>query len=830
MVKTNTIKHKYHGKTLNVHKEKSYGLMAFLLGIALTIIPFSFSFFANEGLFMYMGDFDAQQMAFYQHIHDMVLSGNFMWDPVTDLGANIIGSYSFYMIGSPFFWLTLPFPSSFVPYLLGPILMLKFGCASYTGYLFLSRYVSDKKFALIGGLLYSFSSYAITNEFYNHFHDVIVVFPLLLYALDEYMYKDRKGIFAFSVCLSSLINYYFFAGQVIFVIIYWLIKVFSKQYKITLKKFLWLAFEAVGGLLMSAVILLPSVLSVLQNSRTSYNFSGYGWNTYFYKEVEKYPAILASFFFPADMQFYDNMFENANTDFASLGAWLPLFGMVGTIVFMRSNKSNWITRLLKVLIVFAFVPILNSAFQLFNPTPYFRWFYMITLILSLATVIALEKYDAREWEKSLLLNSAFTVIFGAICLFTSTKVKQEDGSEKIQVGVCSIPGIYIFLLVIAVISLLLMAYLIYYINKYGIKKAGNTIIYFVCIVAIAYNTYSVQVSQAGSSYFLPVFKESLIDKSESLNLDISDGARTDLYQSHENTAMFYNLPNMSTFHSIVPGSIEEFYESIGAPRNVGAHCGAQNYGIQGFLSTKYLITSVTKDSPKEEYERLLACFSDDSQKEAFYSNGKTVVDGWNFMKTVNGLDIYENENYVSMGFYYNSYITQEEYEKIPEENRHFIYCKALILSKEQAEKYGSNLEHLDINSLKYTYKEYQDNCKNLNKNTCNDFKYGQNSFSASINTSKKELVVFSVPYESGWSANINGSPANIEKVNNGFMAIEVLPGENNIEFTYITPGLNIGIIISAISFITILCYIVCMKHFSKSNTSHAKKYKIKEGI
>ena len=65
----------------------------------------------NDGYFFFYGDYNVQQIPFYQMIHDSTVSGNIGWSYTTDLGANIIGSYSFYMAGSPFFYLTLLFPS-----------------------------------------------------------------------------------------------------------------------------------------------------------------------------------------------------------------------------------------------------------------------------------------------------------------------------------------------------------------------------------------------------------------------------------------------------------------------------------------------------------------------------------------------------------------------------------------------------------------------------------------------------------------------------------------------------------------------------------------------
>lgn len=96
--------------------------------------------------------------------HDAVRSGNIFWNWNTDLGANFIGSYSFYLLGSPFFWLTLPFPSAAVPYLMAPLLMLKFALSSLTAYAYLRRFVRPD-FAVMAACCTPFRASRFTTSF-----------------------------------------------------------------------------------------------------------------------------------------------------------------------------------------------------------------------------------------------------------------------------------------------------------------------------------------------------------------------------------------------------------------------------------------------------------------------------------------------------------------------------------------------------------------------------------------------------------------------------------------------------------------------------------------
>lgn len=71
------------------------------------------------------------------------------------------------------------------------------------------------------------------------------MFPLLLAALDEYMYTKRRGIFALMVAAACIVNYYFFVGMVTFTVIYFFVRLLSGSWHITVKDFLLLALEAV---------------------------------------------------------------------------------------------------------------------------------------------------------------------------------------------------------------------------------------------------------------------------------------------------------------------------------------------------------------------------------------------------------------------------------------------------------------------------------------------------------------------------------------------------------------------------------------------------------
>lgn len=71
-------------------------------------------------------------------------------------------------------------------------------------------------------MLYAFSGFQCCNLVFYHFHDAVALFPLLLIGLEKLQTEKKKGWFAFGIFMNALVNYIFFVGEAIFVIVYYI--------------------------------------------------------------------------------------------------------------------------------------------------------------------------------------------------------------------------------------------------------------------------------------------------------------------------------------------------------------------------------------------------------------------------------------------------------------------------------------------------------------------------------------------------------------------------------------------------------------------------------
>ena len=151
-----------------------------------------------------------------------------------------------------------------------------------------------------------------------------------------------------------------------------------------------------------------------------------------------------------------------------------------------------------------------------------------------------------------------------------------------------------------------------------------------------------------------------------------------------------------------------------------------------------------------------------------------------------------------MGFTYDCYVTADQLERVSEEERAQILCRAILLDDDQISAFGSLLEPLPDEELTDRGEDaYTADCAARRAAGVAAFTATDTGFTAKTAYDADELVFFSVPYDDGFSATVNGEPAAIEKVDDGLMAVYVPAGENEIEFTYHTPGLKVSACVSA---------------------------------
>ncbi len=807
------------------HKEKY--LIVFSAAALIMLVIMLPLIIYNGGYFLYYGDFNSQQIPFYKHVGEAIANGGlFGWDWGTDLGSPLFTSYSFYNTGSPFFWITEIFPKSITISLIPFLLAIKTGVSALTSYAYMRRFLKNTNACFIGAMLYAFSGFQAYNVFFNHFHDAVAFFPLLLLALEMNVQDNKKGVFALCVALCGVVNYYFFISEVIFVIIYFIIRCTDKNFNITIPKFLKLAFEAVAGTFIACVVLVPSYYSICDNPRVDEYLTG--TDMIVYSDKFRILRIIQGFFMMPDPPARVNLFNSETARWASIAGYLPMFSMAGVIAFMRAKKKNWMKNLIITSIVFAFVPVLNSAFQLFKGTYYARWFFMPILIMCLMTAYVFDDENALS-DEPVDIKKGIPLV--AVVLAASLAVfflPSADDDGKYQFfEIAEYPELfYIQFFVSAALFAGLLA-VVYYFKKN--KKYVRTVSFVTCL-ACAVSMMSTVYYGVAQGPNPDIYISRAVNGAENITLPSYEEAgfyRIETSENTDNWPMLWGYSTIRAFNSTVSTSIMKFYDMLGIERNVASRPEKTFYALRSLLSVRYYFDESKNEETElsgSQNEKLFGInrFSSlDSDNEKVRNNNILNMRGFSYINSQNGFNVYENKNYIPMGFAYDTYLTYDEFSNLSTENKTRNLISSLVLNQDQIKKYDDILTHYDINEYNGD-STYIDACKEKKSKSCSKFEPDNDGFSAEIKLSKKSLVFFSVPYDKGFSAKVNGKKAEIEEVDGGLMAVVCDKGENKIRFDFELYGLNQGIALSLSGIVLLAGYVLVLKRLSRTKKEREK--------
>lgn len=767
--------------------EKKFYQKSFLYALIMAAAMFLPFVIIDGGYFIFYGDYNAQQIPFFKHSVEAVHNGTLGWDWGTDLGANFFGSYTYYTLGSPFFWFMTLFPASISQYLMAPLLCVKFALISLFAFTFIRRFVAKPESALIGGLLYAFSSFNLYNVFFQ-FQDAFMYFPLLLVGLEEFVVNKRKGLFALVVAVNCLANYFFFIGDCVFLVIYFIIRcTMDKRFRVSLKEFLQLAVESVIGVLIAGVLFVPSIYQVLDVPRSTNILKN--WNFLFYSNEQRYGLLLESFFFPPEVAARNNMFTEANAKWSSVALYLPLFSMAGVVAFIKGAKKHWARTLLFVCLFMAFIPGLNAAFTLFNDNYYTRWFYMPELICCLATVYALEReeFDLRFGNKVCAIVVAVMSVLALLAPFTK-KVKDVNGKEtevilpRFLVSIDPTVYVQIFL---AVTSIACLFIIIKTRKTSSAQFFRKTVLSSVIAGSMILGYYFIGVGRLIGPE-LGRYNQMV---SAEFEIDDPDFYRIEGVNETNNFNMFTESSSLKSFTSIIPGSTFDLYKTLGISRSVNSAPDYSNYAFRALARVKYLMIPKDMNATKR-------------------SDALDDLEIYQYFDTQGEYDLYKTDYALPMGFAYETYFPIESVKGANYADK--LMVRSVFLTDEQIDKYGDILTK-DKSDFVYSKSQFLLDAKDKIKNGVIQFSVTKEGFTAKTRYQSEKLVCFSVPYCEGWSAEINGEPAEVDKINGGLCGIRVPEGLCEITFKYRTPGLTLGIICTVAGIAFLAIYIVIFR-------------------
>ena len=745
-------------KQSDKHIHARYRTLCVLLCLVTALLIFVPFIVKGGGAFTLRDDFNTQELTFTNQVNGFIksqLPGEWCWS--LDLGASFVNGFGFYVLGSPFAWLSFLFPRQVFPYLIGWLYILKYVVAGVTAYEYLCLVTEKSGWPQItGAVIYAFSGFSASALEFYHFHDVVALFPLLLIGIEKIRKRESGLFFAFAVFLNCLLNYYFFIGECFFIILYFIFRFWGNK-----KEF----FRGMGGCIaggvigvaMAGVLFVPSILYILSNPRTGHHLTIRG---------DLLPGVKDTLYFLKGILLPGEAMNNQcavyDAEWNSTAGWLPMTGISLSLAYVL-KKRDWLAKFLLLLTVIAFSPFLSSGFSMFTRN-YQRWWFMFVLVLAAATVFVLEESGSYPIKTGVAGNLVLIGLWlAAVALRHYVKGnKTIYHSRRLLLLVCiTAAGLVIILLL-----------------QKNRKLNGRCMAFCASFIAALTTIFTIYVYRINSES-----TESILDKySIAEELEVIDPQYRYALENNKNLlTLTGDVGGVGTFTSTSGNYRFRLNELFEYDSSIFALRKSDYPGLAEMCAARFVLT----DSMPEDKHVLKEIPVRDT---VWYITEQPAC---------------------PIGYTVDRYILKEDLMSLPMEDRGIAMLYAPVLEKEEEELvtgYAQRLLSEDL-AFKGRKKKLIHELISLHTdNSVTDFDRNSEGLSCRISNARDQLVFFSVPNEEGWEIMIDEEKA--EPIDaGGFILLRVPAGEHSIRFRYHTPGLKAG---AALSCIGILAFVILL--------------------
>ncbi len=336
-------------------------------------------------------------------IHDHILSIP-EWEFAVGEGADIVGTFSYYSLGSPLALLSVFFKASNMYICYGFIVIARLYFAGMA-FMLLCREKIENMTALqavTGALLYAFSGWGIENSliWYNFLIPSLYL-PLMLFGIER-IFNNKSSVWLIvSSMLLAVSNLYFFymcgliaAGHVVLRLFF----MYKKDVRRILRQGLKILCSVLLGLLMSMVTFLPTLAAYLNNPRVG--------------EKQVFPAI-------QDLAFFTGFPGRLLRSDAGYG--VVCITLLAAVVLFKKKGEHF---LLKAYVVLAFVmlsfPVFGSIMNGFSYAAD-RWTFALPLLFAYILTVVWKDMTGRFSYFSKTVFITLLLCFGLMVLFHESR-------------------------------------------------------------------------------------------------------------------------------------------------------------------------------------------------------------------------------------------------------------------------------------------------------------------------------------------------------------------------------------------------------------------------
>ena len=774
--------------------------------------------------------------------HSFVYSWNF------GMGMNMFSTIFFYLSSPLNLLILIPFFE--IQDIVLIITLLKIGLCGLTCNFYLSkRFNLNNNESLVFSTCYALMSFNICYIQHIMWFDGVILLPVLIFYLDEFIEKNKKWGLILTLIISLYSNFYISYMIGLFMIIYFWYRFFSSNLKMTFKsaiiKFIKFGLYSISSLMICGIFLLPTYVSL-----------GKEKNTELFKLGIRYRIEdIISKLFAGN---FDTLRPGGSPNIYC-GLIVLLFVLLYFInknIAIKKKVSAGIV--LIIMFISMEIPFFYMMWHGFDNPDWFegRFSFLISFFL---IYIASESYE----KKNNVLTRKNIEKIGLILVFLllTSSILIENLKDKLFIN---------------------LIFIILYCIIFKIKTLKKFLIVIVCFELLmngilVNKKIRTEENYEDRNYYIQYKKNLRKTVNELKRKDNSIYRIEKDFRRRENEGSLADYKGIAIFDSNFNKGVHNLLSKLGMPffDKVGNFEGTTLFS-ESLLGVKYVLShNIEKtifyskpvlkvnDIYVFENNQALPFFSlvnesilsidineenenpfelQNKIAEKITNNKIRIFENLNVNKKIENLKVeYENNDNIKyvkvnpnkeaflefknsnlkkdINYMYIKKFNQDPLIEINGVNNPYEfggYNKIFRLNNNDIVKISLNENELEIN--KNLFYSFNKNNYNIVMSEINRTpiikKFNDTYIEVKVENAKEnELLMTSIPYDEGWQLYINGKKQIKEKVLGAFIGIKLKNKDSNIILKYEAPGIRLGAIISLIGLIGLIILLFIDKKF-----------------
>ena len=778
-----------------------YGTRAFFTILALLAIFVYRDYLSLNKLFLFKDIGSDTLNTFYPllvHMADYLRSDGIpLWSFNRGMGQGIFAA-----LGAPFEWPLFAMGSDRLAYGIAYMEAIKVILGGTFFFCYLRLLSSNRYACAVGGLLYAFSGFMIVGSTWYIFSTMAVYLAFLLYAFERYLQHDDWWLFPPVIALIAASDVFNLYTHALFLAIYGSFRycdLYGWKPRAMATFFLKTAGLGMLGMGIAATFLVANVQEILQSHRVDDVANSLGSMSH---DQAVFSPASAGTYFVALMRAFSNNLTGAASNYHGTINYLedPLFycGLISLLLapqafaFLGRRQRILYGALALIFCLPVIFPYFRYAFWLFAGDYYRVLSLFIIIIELLFTLKALENIMASNRVNAGLL--AGTLLLLLIGLFYPYKLSGAYAGMAINPKLQWVTAWFLCLY-----SLLIM----------GLSQKKLRIPASIILLAAL-------CGELGMTASMTVNGRAVVTSAEfHERVGYNDDSIDMIDQIKQHDKGFYRIEKTYSSGPATLGSLND-----GMAQGYWGTSAYQSFNENSyldFMDTMGLISKTFKRAKMRwilGLRRKLALLAFASVKYLLIKDPKVVGEftGLGFLVIGQAGDVFAVQNPYALpfGFTYDAYIPRTEFMLLDKHQKESALLKAAVLEPPLEAIAMQRYRELPVGEIsdKTGIEQYASDIQARQSQAMKMESFNQNEIKGRITLNEERLLFFTIPFDSGWHAEVDGVPSELLRMNIGFTGLMVKPGSHTIALKYQPAYWDACWTVSGISLLVYLFYLL----------------------